>query len=54
MELINQSQILLTLPNALFKKLMHSAYAHDRDPIDEIVHRLWRSFEIEPEVPKDE
>ena len=53
MELINQAQYLLTLPKSLFNRIMDSAYMHDRHPMDEFIHRLYRSFEVEPDKPED-
>ena len=47
MEFINQAQYLLTLPKSLFKRIMDSAYAHNRHPMDEFVYRLYQSFEVE-------
>ena len=53
MELINQAQFLLTLPKSLFNRIMDSAYAHNRHPMDEFIYRLYQSFEIEPDKPGD-
>ncbi len=54
MTLINQAQFLLTLPQSLFKCVINSAQAHDRDPMDEFVYRLYRSFDVVPGTPESD
>ena len=42
--------ILLTLPQDVFKRVMNSACAHNREVMHEFGYRLEKSFEVVPDA----